>query len=158
MRAGHYCDFGEGGGQRRFWGRCGTTAILGRVGDYTDFGEGERTTAISGGGGLHRFWGGWVTMYSDLWVVLGLRRFGNGWETTAIWRRVGDYGDFGEDGETTEIPKCWWACDFERPSVWRFGRAGWSTATQACGELRSDICLLRGAFGAVSCATQQAVF
>ena len=95
-------------------------------------------------------------MYGDFLVGGGLRRFWDGWGTTAIWRRVGDYGDFG--GGTTAIPKCWWVCDFEGPSVWRFRRVGWSTASKACGELRSDICLLRGAFGAVSCATQQAVF
>ena len=99
-----------------------------------------------------------MTMYSDVWVGVVLHEFRDGWGTSAIWRRVGDYGDFGEGGGIIAIPKCWWVYDFEGPSIWRFGRAGWSTANQACGELRSDICLLRGAFGAVSCATQQAVF
>ena len=61
------------------------------------------TTAIFEWWGLHRFWGGWVTMYGDCWVGGGLRRFWDGWGTTAIWKRVGDYSEFDDGGGTTEI-------------------------------------------------------
>ena len=75
-RAGDYGDFGEG--DLRFWEGWKTTAIFERVLDYGDFGE---------GGGLRRFWEGWGTT-PILERVKGLRRF----------RVVGDYTGFGAGG------------------------------------------------------------
>ena len=65
-------------GDLRFWEGWKTTAILERVLDYDDFGE---------GGGLRRFWEGWGTT-PILERVKGLRRF----------RVVGDYTGFGAGG------------------------------------------------------------